>query len=118
MFWTGDSTAHDDPWVSITEVTDTLETIVSTVQKTFSDKMDKTFVSLGNHDSFPNGSWDFQQPYPADNVRTLLKNWVGVEQQPTYDKHGYYYKDIVELQTRVISINSESCDYRNDYLWS
>ena len=55
LFWTGDNTAHDDPWVNQTEITTTLETIISEVQATFADKMDETFVCLGNHDSFPNG---------------------------------------------------------------
>lgn len=40
VFWTGDSTAHDDPWVSLEEVTETLEQITTMVQESFADKED------------------------------------------------------------------------------
>lgn len=55
LFWTGDNTAHDDPWVTEDEITETLNSIITEVQSEFSDKMDDMFVCLGNHDWFPNG---------------------------------------------------------------
>lgn len=76
MVWTGDNTAHDDPWVSLDEVTDTLSSIVTTVQDYFPDSEQNLFVQLGNHDSFPNGQWDFDAAYPETPVRDLLHFWV------------------------------------------
>jgi sphingomyelin phosphodiesterase len=55
---------------------------------------------------------------PESAVRDLLHQWVPEEQWETYDLHGFYVKDIPELDARVISINTESCDYRNDFLWA
>ena len=55
LFWTGDSTAHDDPWVSQQEVDQTLIKITNLVQQIFPDSQKNMFVALGNHDSFPNG---------------------------------------------------------------
>ena len=55
LFWTGDSTAHDDPWVSPAEIDETLKAIMEEVKRTFSSRNDKLFLSLGNHDSYPNG---------------------------------------------------------------
>lgn len=80
--------------------------------------MDKMFVSLGNHDSYPNGQWNFAEQEPAQGVRALLHNWVPTHQRLRYDNHGYYFKDIPELKARVISVNSESCDFHNMYQWS
>jgi hypothetical protein len=80
--------------------------------------MNETFVSLGNHDSYPNGQWNFEEDEPAEGVRNLLKKWVPNEQWANYDRHGYYYKDVPELGARVISINTESCDHHNMYLWA
>jgi len=80
--------------------------------------MDSTFVCLGNHDSFPNGQWNFEEDEPARRVRDLLHKWVPVEQRLEYNRHGYYYKDVDELKARVISINTESCDYHNMYQWA
>lgn len=51
-------------------------------------------------------------------MRELLYTWVPESQWSSYDRHGYYYKDIHELKARVISINSESCDFHNTYLWA
>lgn len=55
---------------------------------------------------------------PESGVRELLKKWVPQDQWDIYDLHGYHVKDIEELGARVISINTESCDYRNDFLWA
>ena len=118
MFWTGDNTAHDNPWYTEEEVTESLEAIISTVQNAFSNKMDRTFVSLGNHDAYPWNNWNFADNYPDSDVLELLHNWVPKEQHANYDDHGYYSKDIPELKARVISINSESCDIRNMYQWT
>ena len=85
LFWTGDSTAHDDIWVTQAEVTETLETIISTVQSTFSEQSDSLFASLGNHDSFPNGDWNFSKEEPAESVRNLLHEWVPQSQWELYD---------------------------------
>lgn len=45
----------------------------------------------------------------------MLQEWVPVDQWKNYDRHGYYFKDVEELKARVISVNSESCDYHNLY---
>lgn len=72
LFWTGDSTAHDDPWVNQQEVNESLTAIISLVQETFPESESNLFVALGNHDSFPNGMWDFNRINPAPEVRDLL----------------------------------------------
>jgi hypothetical protein len=35
------------------------------VQNTFPESENNLFVALGNHDSFPNGQWDFDKINPA-----------------------------------------------------
>ena len=75
------------------------------------------FVSLGNHDSYPNGEEDFKVLEPAAGVRQLLKFWVPQEQWDLHDKHTYYTQDIPSLNARIISLNTESCDFHNLYLW-
>lgn len=53
--------------------------------------------------------------WPAESVQEKLKKWVPEDQQDTYSKNNYYTKDITALNARVISINTESCDYHNMY---
>ena len=53
VFWTGDSTPHDEPFLTTEEVTNTLESIVKVVQKHFPDSADNFAFSLGNHDNYP-----------------------------------------------------------------
>lgn len=53
LFWTGDNTAHDDPYVSQDEVNAELEAVVDVVANKIGDA-DLT-VAIGNHDAFPNG---------------------------------------------------------------
>ena len=118
LFWTGDSTAHDDPWVSQTEVADTLQAIINEVSQIFADKIQDTFVSLGNHDWFPNAQEDFESIWPTEEVLNQLKQFVPLNQHGGYFRHNYYYKDVYELGARIISLNTESCDFHNDYLLS
>lgn len=47
-----------------------------------------------------------------------MRNWVPENQWTSYNQHNYYSKDIAELKTKVISINTESCDYHNAYQWA
>jgi len=90
------------------------------VQKTFPEYDDKFFVALGNHDSYPNDQWDFAAKHtyqPEQGVRDLLSKWVPADQMDLYQEHGYYAKRIPELNARLLSINTGSCDFHNDFIW-
>ena len=75
-------------------------------------------VSIGNHDAFPNGQWDFTGQGPSFPGREELKQWVPESEWPIWEKHGYYTKDWPELNTRVLALNTESCDFHNLGLWN
>lgn len=75
-------------------------------------------VAMGNHDAFPNGTWDFTGEGPSFPGRVAMQRWVPEAEWPNWDQHGYYTKDIAELKTRVLSLNTESCDFRNILLWN
>ena len=71
IFWSGDNTAHDDPFVSQAEVDVEVGTVASIVGRKLGDR-DMT-VALGNHDAFPNGQWDFKTRGPTLQGRDDLK---------------------------------------------
>ena len=52
IFWSGDNTAHDDPFVSQAEVNTEIESVVDLVARKLKG-LDLSVV-LGNHDAFPN----------------------------------------------------------------
>ena len=116
LFWTGDNTAHDDPFVSQDEVNAELDAVISVVAKKL-EGLDLT-VSIGNHDTFPNGQWDFTTEGPSFPGRTELKQWVPESEWARWDEHGYYVKDLHDLNSRIISLNTESCDFHNQALWN
>ena len=68
IIWTGDSTAHDEPFITKAEVTSTLETIINVVQDKFPEYADKFVFSLGNHDNYPNSQQDFENMQPESSV--------------------------------------------------
>ena len=74
--------------------------------------MDLT-VSIGNHDAFPKCQWDFIGEGPSFPGREELREWVPESQYTIWDRHGYYTKDLTDLKTRVISLNTQSCDWHN-----
>ena len=117
VFWTGDSTPHDDPYVSKDEITESLESITKIVRSYFPESESSFFFSLGNHDSFPNGQQDFEKTEPSKTVLDLLEYWVPEDQFDLFEKHNIYTNDIEEINARVISLNTQSCDFHNMYLW-
>jgi len=117
LFWSGDNTAHDDPFVSQDEVNGELEAVVAIVAEKL-DGGDNLIVSIGNHDAFPNGQWDFSGEGPSFPGREGLKQFVPEQEWSRWDNHGYYVRDLPELQTKVISLNTESCDFHNLMLWN
>ena len=116
IIWTGDSTAHDEPFISKAEVTSTLETIINVVQDKFPEYADKFVFSLGNHDNYPNSQQDFEKMQPESSVMELLNFWIPSDQQGDFAKWGNYTRDIEDLNTRIISLNTESCDFKNLYI--
>ena len=74
--------------------------------------MDLT-LSIGNHDAFPKCQWDFIGEGPSFPGREELREWVPESQYTIWDRHGYYIKDLADLKTRVISLNTQSCDWHN-----
>ena len=75
-------------------------------------------VAIGNHDAFPKCQWDFDSTWgPSFPGRAELRQWVPESEWTIWDKHGYYTKDLTDLNTRVISLNTQSCDYHNVMLW-
>ena len=73
-------------------------------------------VAIGNHDAFPNGQWDFTTEGPS--LYDEYKRWVPESEWARWDKHGYYTKDWPELNTRVLALNTETCDFHNLGLWN
>lgn len=71
IFWSGDNTAHDDPFVSQDEVNAELMAVIDVVANKLGDR-DLT-VAMGNHDAFPNGMWDFEGEGPSFPGREALK---------------------------------------------
>ena len=71
IFWSGDNTAHDDPFVSQDEVNMELTSVVDIVKAKLGDR-DLT-VAMGNHDAFPNAQWDFNGSGPTLDGREALK---------------------------------------------
>ena len=53
---------------------------------------------------------------PDSSVDNLLNFWIPTEQQVDFAKTGNYVRDIDALNTRIISLNTESCDYKNLYI--
>ena len=99
------------------EVNEELSAVIGVVKDKLGDR-DLT-VALGNHDAFPNGQWDFAagEPGPSKTSRDLLKQWVPESEQDRWDQHAYYAKDLTTLKTRILSLNTESCDFHNMLLW-
>mmetsp|Transcript_45790 Transcript_45790/g.60663 ORF Transcript_45790/g.60663 Transcript_45790/m.60663 type:complete len:200 (+) Transcript_45790:139-738(+) len=115
VFWTGDNTAHDDPFVSQDEVNAELEAVLDVVMSKLTD-YDVT-VSMGNHDAFPNGQWNFDTDGPSYAGREALKQYVPAAEGDRWMTHGYYKKELAGLDTVVLSLNTESCDFHNQMLW-
>ena len=63
-------------------------------------------VAIGNHDTFPKCQWDFTTEGPSFPGRESLRQWVPTEEWSRWDQHGYYVKDLTDLNTRVISLNT------------
>ena len=55
---------------------------------------------------------------PASSVVELLNYWVPEDQQAVFAQHDYYTKDIDALNVRIISLNTQSCDYKNLFISS
>ena len=72
---------------------------------------------LGNHDAFPNTQWDFKTEGPSVAGRKDMKQFVPESEWDRWNKHGYYAKDLTSLKTRVLSLNTQSCDFHNVWLW-
>ena len=72
---------------------------------------------LGNHDAFPNTQWDFKTEGPSVAGRKDMKQFVPESEWDRWNKHGYYAKDLTSLKTRVLSLNTQSCDFHNVMLW-
>ena len=115
IFWSGDNTAHDDPFVSQAEVNTEIESVVDLVARKLKG-LDLSVV-LGNHDAFPNTQWDFKTEGPSVAGRKDMKQFVPESEWDRWNKHGYYAKDLTSLKTRVLSLNTQSCDFHNVMLW-
>ena len=72
---------------------------------------------LGNHDAFPNTQWDFKTEGPSVAGRKDMKQFVPESEWDRWNKHGYYAKDLTSLKTRILSLNTQSCDFHNVWLW-
>lgn len=116
IFWSGDNTAHDNPFITQDEVNAELKAVVDIVSKKLGDR-DLT-ITMGNHDAFPNSEWDFKTIGPSYPGREAFKRWVPKSEWSTWDQHAYYAKDLADLKTRVLSLNTESCDEHNLQLWN
>ena len=46
-----------------------------------------------------------------------MKQFVPESEWDRWNKHGYYAKDLTSLKTRVLSLNTQSCDFHNVMLW-
>jgi len=106
LFWSGDNTAHDDPFVSQEEVNEELLVVVDVVKNKLSSGDWDMTVSLGNHDAFPKNEWDFNTIGPSFPGRTEFKQWIPESEYDRWDQHGYYAKDIPDLKARVLSLNT------------
>ena len=118
FFWTGDNSAHNVWNNTNEEVTDYVINITKTIQEQFDGSNIKVFPIQGNHDTWPVNSQNFEQAginIPIEDFKNYWIPWLGEETVLQFGDYGYYAKDLDD-QTRIIGINTQTCNNMNWYL--
>jgi sphingomyelin phosphodiesterase len=120
VLWTGDSTPHD-VWNQTVE-DNTRYTIE--VTKYYNEHLPGLPIvpSLGNHEFYPCNlmSFDPNEPHPIfDQIGDAWSSWLDEDAMKQFKQWGYFSMMVpVEgINLKVISINSESCNSMNFYIW-
>jgi hypothetical protein len=127
LMWTGDNSAHniwDNSWDEIINYTNNITT---TIKDAFGPNTDITVLPIqGNHDTWPVNVQSFEKPYQnkaINEYKDSWKGWLTDESLEQFSKWGYYSQDLVlangkkVANTKVIGINTQTCNNMNWYLF-
>jgi sphingomyelin phosphodiesterase len=128
-FWTGDNTSHDI-WAQTYEKNIENSKVVTDM---FRDKEKgfkfPIFPVIGNHESYPVNVYDFlssRENKFNEFFNTLWHDWIGLintnKNENNFSKFESFNKDLsysyylLELNLKIIGINSQACNPLNFYL--
>lgn len=127
IFWTGDMSAHSVWENDYAEVIEVNKYTAQLLEDIFGDTV-QVFPVQGNHDVWPVNVQSFLEPNPVVQSLTGVWNrWLKPETIKTFSIAGYYsqYLEIKGTsggsklfdKTRVIAVQTQTCNAQNWYLW-
>lgn len=123
--WCGDNSGHNVWDNTNEEVTKYSAVITDMLNKALGPESEITvFPSLGNHDVWPVNVQDFSKPnsnYPINHLVPVWtgENWLSAEEAEVFGRYGYFSKPFpFNPKGTVISLNSQSCNDMNWWLFS
>ena len=126
LFWTGDNSPHNIWDNTLEEVTDYTMSVTDIIKNAIKDSEITVVPIHGNHDTWPVDEQDFSTPnssYPINHIKEYWSDWLG-DAKDKYGEYGYYSKELIlkngktlPAGSKVIAINTNSCDALNFYMW-